>query len=605
MKTTGTKKVLRVLFLLIVAFANSAPVIARAADDLGASIAHALRTAQEHLAVPLTETSSPPPSESPRASVTAVETFIPLPTETFVATETSTGRPSLTPSDTETPDLSPTVTMTRTATPTATDTPTPCPSLPDDPECATLTPTATRTSFPTLIPSRTVVTTSTNFPTPTAVLPTATRTPFPTPTAVLPTATSTAFSTATTATPTATRTASSTATPTRTRTPSPTPTAVPPTATHTPTPTQVRFVASAAVFGTSPGANLKSIYAVRTDGRLAQIWDDRDGWHMDFPAEYTEHANLRFQGSLAVLPVNEFGNKKLIYILTTDGRLAQIWDNDQGWHLDFPAEAAGRNDLRFKGRPAAFHVSIENKRKSIYVMTSDGRLAQIWDTHRGWHVDFPAENAGHPNMRFQGGPAVFPTMASENYKSIHAITTDGRLVQVWDDQGWHLDFPAEHAGQADLRFQGSPDVFATDALHNRKVVYAVTTTGRLAQMWDNRDGWHLDFPAEYTAQANLRFQGCPMVLPRDLVKNRKSLYALTHDNRLVQMWDDERGWHLDFPADEAAQAALRFQGCPAGFLTSVSGNNKSLYLVTTEGRLSQVSDYGGWNVKFPAELVRP
>jgi hypothetical protein len=34
------------------------------------------------------------------------------------------------------------------------------------------------------------------------------------------------------------------------------------------------------------------------------------------------------------------------------------------------------------------------------------------------------------------------------------MTIEGRLAQVYDGAGWHLDFPAEAAGQATLRFQG-------------------------------------------------------------------------------------------------------------------------------------------------------
>ena len=97
-------------------------------------------------------------------------------------------------------------------------------------------------------------------------------------------------------------------------------------------------------------------------------------------------------------------------------------------------------------------------KKSIYLLTTDGRLAQVWDTDR-WHLDFPAEAAGQGGLRFQNGVAVFATNASANKKSIYAITTDGRLAQVWDTGRWNLDFPAEAAGQGGLRFQGIPAVF--------------------------------------------------------------------------------------------------------------------------------------------------
>jgi hypothetical protein len=131
----------------------------------------------------------------------------------------------------------------------------------------------------------------------------------------------------------------------------------------------------------------------------------------------------------------------------------------------------------------------------VYAITIDGRLAQIWDTDRGWSLDFPAEAAGSPTLRFQGSPAVFGRDLVGNKKSVYALTTDGRLAQMWDtDAGWSLDFPAEAAGSPSLRFQGSPGVFGRDQAGNKKSVYAITIEGRLAQMWDTDAGWSLDFP---------------------------------------------------------------------------------------------------------------
>jgi hypothetical protein len=197
-------------------------------------------------------------------------------------------------------------------------------------------------------------------------------------------------------------------------------------------------------------------------------------------------------------------NTKSIYALTTDGRLAQVYDA-AGWHLDFPAEAAGQASLRFQGSPAVFGRDWVSNTKSIYVLTTDGRLAQVYDG-AGWHLDFPAEAAGQATLRFQGSPAVFGRDPVSNTKSIYALTTDGRLAQVYDRAGWHLDFPAEAAGQATLRFEGSPAVFGRDPMRNTKSIYAMTIEGRLAQVYDGA-GWHLDFPAEAAGQATLRFQG--------------------------------------------------------------------------------------------------
>ena len=195
--------------------------------------------------------------------------------------------------------------------------------------------------------------------------------------------------------------------------------------------------------------------------------------------------------------------------------------------------------------------------KSIYAITGDGRLAQIYDEN-GWNLDFPAEGAGQPGLRFTGSPAVFGRDLARNLKSIYAITSDGRLAQIYDENGWNLDFPAEGAGQPGLRFTGSPAVFGRDLARNLKSIYAITSDGRLAQIYDE-NGWNLDFPAEGAGQPGLRFTGSPAVFGRDLIRNTKSIYAMTGDGRLAQIYD-ENGWNLDFPAEAANAAVVRFQG---------------------------------------------
>jgi hypothetical protein len=50
---------------------------------------------------------------------------------------------------------------------------------------------------------------------------------------------------------------------------------------------------------------------------------------------------------------------------------------------------------------------------------------------------------------------VFGRHFMNNTKSIYVMTADGRMAQVWDDNGWHLDFPVESTAHAALRFDGS------------------------------------------------------------------------------------------------------------------------------------------------------
>jgi hypothetical protein len=72
-----------------------------------------------------------------------------------------------------------------------------------------------------------------------------------------------------------------------------------------------------------------------------------------------------------------------------------------------------------------------------------------------WHLDSPAAAAGYADLRFQNSPAVFGRDPARNTKSIYAVTRDGHLAQIYDADGWHLDFPAEHRPHAGLRFQGT------------------------------------------------------------------------------------------------------------------------------------------------------
>ena len=51
------------------------------------------------------------------------------------------------------------------------------------------------------------------------------------------------------------------------------------------------------------------------------------------------------------------------------------------------------------------------------------------------------------------GVAVFGRDAAGDNKSIYAVTGDGRLAQIWDTTRWNLSFPAELANAGSLRFQ--------------------------------------------------------------------------------------------------------------------------------------------------------
>ena len=63
-------------------------------------------------------------------------------------------------------------------------------------------------------------------------------------------------------------------------------------------------------------------------------------------------------------------------------------------HWPGPPAAATSCTLRFTGTPAVFDREVDPEtgdKKSIYVITADGRLAQLWDTDM-WNLDFPADH---------------------------------------------------------------------------------------------------------------------------------------------------------------------------------------------------------------------
>jgi hypothetical protein len=73
----------------------------------------------------------------------------------------------------------------------------------------------------------------------------------------------------------------------------------------------------------------------------------------------------------------------------------------------------------------------------------DGRELH-WTSSDRWNMSFPAELAGYFG-RFRPGAVVFGRDPAADKKSIIAVTTNGRLVQLWDTERWNSNFPAELA----------------------------------------------------------------------------------------------------------------------------------------------------------------
>jgi hypothetical protein len=132
-------------------------------------------------------------------------------------------------------------------------------------------------------------------------------------------------------------------------------------------------------------------------------------------------------------------------------------------------------------------------KKTIIAVTADGRLAQLWDTDR-WNLSFPAELAGLPVKVKWSSVAVVVRDPIANKKTIVAVDGDGSLVQLWDTDQWNMSFPGELAGYFG-RFRPGAVVFGRDPIADKKTIIAVTTNGRMIQLWDT-DRWNSNFPAE-------------------------------------------------------------------------------------------------------------
>jgi hypothetical protein len=185
----------------------------------------------------------------------------------------------------------------------------------------------------------------------------------------------------------------------------------------------------------------KSVFAVTADGRFAQVWED-GAWHVDFPAELAGHTGTRFNGQVNAAS-HSLGPWTVVAV-TDDGQLAKVW-NDGAWHLDYPAALSGHGGLRFQGRVDVDGHGTRGE-VEIFALVTDGRIAHFFDEGT-WKSDFPAEIAGRPDLRFTGG--VFATVGTipGSRQSAFAITADGVVAQLWDSDGWrwNVSFPSDIA----------------------------------------------------------------------------------------------------------------------------------------------------------------
>ncbi|MEU0054709.1 hypothetical protein, partial [Streptomyces sp. NPDC006309] len=130
--------------------------------------------------------------------------------------------------------------------------------------------------------------------------------------------------------------------------------------------------------------------------------------------------------------------------------------------------------------PAAAQVYNEPVLKTLHSPVST-HFYQIHGLVQNWWANWEGAKASPQRSTndARSSVAVLGRDPSRNIKSLYAVTTTDRLAQIWDAEGWHIDFPAEAAGEIGLQFSGYPAVFGRDPARNTKSIYAITTDGKL------------------------------------------------------------------------------------------------------------------------------
>lgn len=245
-----------------------------------------------------------------------------------------------------------------------------------------------------------------------------------------------------------------------------------------------RFLANPAVLRLDTDPVRWVVYAVTTDGRLAQFEHVDGRWRIDFPIDQEDLPAVAFAGTVTVIH-GAGPDAREIFGTSTAGRLVRVLLDGDRAMVDFPAEQAEgapgqppAQDRVFAGAPVAIEFDAAARKRLVYGLTRAGVLVELWGDGDRWQLGSPAEEAGDGGLRFRGGlaAALAGKGTADVTKHVAGVTTDGVLVELTGKYGVR---GATHYGE-DSRFRGDGiGMFTGPPDYHGLVLAAVTTTGRL------------------------------------------------------------------------------------------------------------------------------
>lgn len=299
------------------------------------------------------------------------------------------------------------------------------------------------------------------------------------------------------------------------------------------------------------------------------------------------------------MPIHGSTLKVGLAVVTKQEHLAVILPTHERYVQQYPVERAPGASMTFQGRPA---LLLDNDEWIVYCVTTGGRLVRCKQRGDEWSTYIPTEQPDLPDLPLAGSAVVLAGRTASEHE-VFGVTTDNRLVRLLiDGDRCSIDYPAEKAVSADfhgLRFAGSPAAMDFDAPAGKRLVYAITTDGVLVELWGDGDRWEAGYPADEAGEGELRFRGSPnaRLSGAGTADVTKRVTAFTRDDRLITFtgkYDNRAatqfGDELRFPGDRAAMV----NGPPeyAGVIQAA---------VTSDGHLICFDSAGG--VVKPAEAA--
>ncbi|MEA2190581.1 MAG: hypothetical protein QOI73_702 [Solirubrobacteraceae bacterium] len=278
------------------------------------------------------------------------------------------------------------------------------------------------------------------------------------------------------------------------------------------------------------------VYAVTTHGHLVRC-NHRDGEWSDYMPTMEEHVpDVTLAGSVAVI-AGRTATAYEVYGITTEQRLVRILIDGDATSVDYPVETAVAADvhgLRFAGSPAAIDFDAAAGKRLVYAITTDGVLVELWGEGDRWELGYPADESGEPQRRFRGSPnaRLARKGTSDVTKYVAAFTTADELVSFTGKHGsrglGHFGKPRTFRGDRIAMLTATPD-------YGGVVLAAVTADRRLVCFDSVRGEVHPAEAAEYPAPT---FRGDVRVTFHE---GRLFIHAVTQGEKLVQFRSDPIG----------------------------------------------------------------